>query len=233
MLLAAMQSAAIRLVGQRPSVFFGSSGQLEIELCDLVNEVAAEITYYADWQGLTKLHTITGDGVENEFALPADYARQLIRSDVQDLESWAWGYTRITDINDFLYQSRLGFAPFPGGWILYGNLMQFAPAPADGSTATFPYISSHFATATDTLSTKAAFSADTDTFALPERLLTLGLVWKWREMKKLDFTGDQEAFNSALNETAAKDKGSRIYRSGRRLPMRGTYPAWPYTLGGV
>lgn len=231
MLLAAMQSAAIRLVGQRPSVFFGSQGQLEIELCDLVNEVAKVITDYADWQGLTRLATITGDGEETEFALPDDYSRQLLRSDVQDLDSWAWGYTRITDINDFLYQSRLGFTTLPGSWILLENKMQFAPAPADGATATYPYITANYATATDTLEPKSAFSADTDAFALPERLLTLGLVWMWREMKKLDFTGDQEAFNAALNDTAAKDKGSRIYRSGRRRFMRGTYVAWPWELG--
>lgn len=231
MLLAAMQSAAIRLVGRRPSVFFGASEQLEVELCDLVNEVAQVIIDYADWQGLTRLHTITGDGEETEFALPADYGRQLLRSDVQDLDSWAWGYVRITDINDFLFQSRLGFTPLPGGWILFENKMLFAPAPSDGGTATFPYITANYATATDTLETKSAFDADTDIFALPERLLTLGLVWMWREMKKLDFTGDQEAFNAALNDTAAKDKGSRIYRSGRRLPLRGTHLAWPWQLG--
>lgn len=231
MILSAMQSAAIRLVGQRPSVFFGSSDQLAVELCDLINEVAAEIVDYADWQAMTKVHTITGDGETTEFALPDDYGRQLVRSDIQDLDNWAWGYTRITDINDFLYQSRLGFTPFPGGWILYDNNIQFAPAPASGRTATYPYLTANFATATDTLEGKAVFSADTDTFALSDRLLTLGLVWKWREMKKLDYTGDQEAFNAALSDAAAKDKGSRIYRSGRRLPMRGTYAAWPWELG--
>src|SRR3546814_5464552 len=52
-----------------------------------------------------------------------------------------------------------------------------------------------------------------DTFLLPERLLTLGLVWRWRENKKLDATGDQEAFIKALDEYAAKDKGSRVIRS--------------------
>ncbi len=231
MLLTAMQSAAIRLVGQRPSVFFGASGQLEVELCDLVNEVANDVVEYADWQGLTKVATVTGDGVTTEFALPSDYRRQLLRSDLQDLESWAWGYTRITDINDFLYQQAVGFTFVPGGWILFDNKLQFAPAPSDGATATYPYISNNYATASDTLEPKVEFTADTDSFALSERLLTLGLVWRWREMKKLDYTGDQEAFNAALSEVAAKDKGSRVYRSGRRNFIRGTHVAWPWELG--
>ena len=229
--LAALQSAALRLVGQRPPVFFGSSGQIEIELCDLVNEVAQEIVDYADWQGLTRLHTISGNGVTTDFNLPDDYGRQLIRSDVQDLDSWAWGYQRCTDINDFLCQQARGLIPIPGIWIINDNLMQFAPAPSSGNPATFPYLTKNYATSSDTLEGKDAFTADTDTFGLAERLLTLGLVWKWREQKKLDFTGDQENFQNELNKAAAKDKGSRIYRSGRRGFFRGTYPAWPWTLG--
>src|SRR3546814_14852216 len=66
-----------------------------------------------------------------------------------------------------------------------------------------------------------------DTFLLPERLLTLGLVWRWRENKKLDATGDQEAFIKALDEYAAKDKGSRVIRSRSRLRLPGTHIAWP------
>jgi len=229
--LTALQSAAIRIVGERPAVFFGSSGQTEIELCDLLNEVARDVVDYADWQGLTKLATISGDGATADFNLPPDYARQLLRSDMMDVNSWLWGYCRVTDINDFTYWKERGFTGFPGGWIIYQDQIHFAPAPSDGVTATYPYISRNYAVDSGTLETKPAFDSDTDTFKLEERLLTLGLVWRWREQKKLDFSGDQEAFTLALSDAAAKDKGSRIYRSGRRTPMRGTYLAWPWELG--
>lgn len=230
-ILTALQSAAIRLVGERPSVFFGSSEQMHIELCDLINEVANDIVDFADWQGLTKLAQINGDGTTTEFALPPDYSRQLLHADIQDTNSWLWGYCRVTDINDFTYWRDRGFTGFPGCWIIYQNQIHFSPAPSDGTTATYPYISNQYAVSGDTLEPKAQFDADTDTFKLNERLLTLGLVWRWREMKKMDFSGDQEAFMLALSESAAKDKGSRIYRSGRRTPMRGTYLAWPWQLG--
>src|SRR3546814_14673647 len=72
-----------------------------------------------------------------------------------------------------------------------------------------------------------------DTFLLPERLLTLGLVWRWRENKNLDATGDQEAFIKALDEYAAKDKGSRVIRSRSRLSLPGPHIDWPYELGGL
>lgn len=223
-----MQSAAIRLVGYKPTNFFGASQNFELEISDLINEVASDICASHDWQELTTVHTISGDGTTTDFDLPADYDRQTLSSDVQDAVTWAWGYQHITDINDFLYREIYGFQPYPGGWIIYGGQMRFVPAPADD--AFFPYICKCFAVDSATAARKMAFTQDTDEFILNERLLTLGLIWRWREMKKLDYTGDQEAFMKAISEYAARDKGSRIQRSGRRRP-RGLSIAYPYALG--
>lgn len=231
-ILAAMQSAAIRLMGQKPTVFFGASvgRKFELEITDLINEVAQDVAKYQDWQALIRWALITGDGGAEEFTLPNDYDRMLVRSDMRDGQSWAWGYSRYTDINAFLASRQSGFTGTPGGWMIFADRIQFSPAPTNGATASYPYITSKWARASDgTL--KSAFDADTDTFLLPERLLTLGLVWRWREQKKLDATGDQEAFIKALDEYAGKDKGSRIYRSNSRRYLAGTYPAWPGELG--
>lgn len=229
-ILAAMQSAALRLAGHRPSAFFGGSGTLETELSDLVNEVAADIAKYQDWQSLVRVGTVTGDGDTSDFALPDDYDRMLVNTEVRDLQSWFWGYGAYLDINAFLLAEARGFQPFPGGWIIYGDRLRLSPAPAAAQVATFPYITKNWAVDAST-TPKAAFTADTDTFALPERLLTLGLIWRWRENKRLDGAGDQEAFVKALDEYAAKDKGARIIRHNSRRRIPGTYAAWPWTLG--
>lgn len=232
-ILSAMQSAAIRLLGQRPGAFFGGTGTFEMEIADLVNEVAIDVAKHQDWQGLTKFATITGDGTETAFALPTDYDRMLQNSRLQDVQAWFWGYDRVMDLNAFTYLANSGWGPAPGVWVMLQNEIRFAPAPAASSSATYPYISTGYAIDAGTQATKAAFTSDTDTFLLPERLLTLGLIWRWRENKKFDATGDQENFAKALDEYAAKDKGARVYRrnAGRRMPGVGV--AWPYTLGGV
>jgi hypothetical protein len=229
-ILAAMQSAAMRLMGQRPSVFFGSSNKFEQEIADLVNEVAIDVQKYDDWQALTKIHTIVGDGVTTEVPLPADYDRQLVDSAIQDTVNWAWGYQHLSDINDYIYRSTHGFEPYPGGWIIYGNRMHFTPAPRAGASAVFPYINKNYATGS-TGTPKASFTMDSDSFLLPERLLTLGLVWRWRENKKLDASGDQEAFIKALDEYASKDRGSSIYRTGRTWRRGNFSVAYPWPLG--
>lgn len=219
----AMTSAAIRLVGQRPSVFFGSSGTFEIEICDLINEVARDILASHDWQGLTKVHTITADGSDS-FAKPDDYDRMALVADMQRPETWLWGYYRAADINEFMALQSSGFQGFPGAWVLVGDRFTFSPSPS--GDARFAYISNEYAVDSPGINRKAIFDADTDAFVLPERLLTLGLVWRWREGKKLDFAGDQEAFAKALSEEAGKDKGSQVIRKGSPMRFRGVYPAW-------
>src|SRR3546814_1606998 len=57
-------------------------------------------------------------------------------------------------------------------WIIYADKIRFSPPPASGAAATFPYISKRWARDAGADGYKAAFTSDSDTFLLPERLLT-------------------------------------------------------------
>ena len=228
--LAALQSAALRLAGRRPQTFFDASGQLEQELCELVNEVAQDIAQYTDWQQLIRLHTIVGDGATSEFPLPDDYGSFPIKGDVQDYTTWAWGYHHYTDLDTFLFDQARNFNALPGGWIIYGDLMRFSPVPGETVQARFPYLTKNIVRAFSTVP-KEEFTADDDTFLLPERLLTLGLVWRWRENKGLASTGDQEAYIKALDDYAAKSKGPVVIRRNGARHFPGTHAAFPWPLG--
>lgn len=227
-ILAAMQSAAITLVGRKPANFFGSPEKFEIEIADLINEVAEDIARYQDWEGLQAVASLTGNGAITAFDLPTDYSRMLKDTDVTSSVYKCWGFARYDNINDFLRDQDLGFSAAPGGWIISGGQIKFNPAPTGVSR--FPYISSTWAK-DETSARKSQFDADTDTFILPERLLKLGLIWRWRENKKLDASGDQEAFVKALDEYAVSDGGSRVYRYNGRRSFPGTHAAWPWALG--
>lgn len=225
-----MQAASLRLVGYRPSVFFSSSQQFEQELTGLANEVAQDCLASEEWQALTKIFNISADGVTEDFDFPSDYDRQLLYADIQDLTNWSWGYEHITDINDYAYRKARGFEPFPGAWIIYGGQFHFTPAPTAGNSASFPYLSKNYAVSSNGTA-KAEFTADDDAFILPERLLTLGLIWRWRENKKMDSTGDQEQFAKCIDELMSRDKGSRIIRGGGRWGGANTSIAYPWSLG--
>lgn len=229
-ILPALQSAALRLYGRKPAIFFGSGEQFEAELCDWANEVARDIAEKHDWQALVRVQTFSGNGEVTAYDMPQDYDRQLLRSEVQTGGGYAWGYQHVPDINDFLAIKEDGFTPYPGVYCIYGNQMHVFPAPATGSSAVYPYLSKNIARGNGG-ALKPQFTDDTDDFLLPDRLLTLGIIWRWRENKKLDCTADEDAFNEALSLYTARDKGSRIQTRNSRISRWNTYPAWPWELG--
>lgn len=225
----ALQKAAIRLVGRRPTSFFGSSGQLELELCDLVNEVAQDVANYQEWQQLQKVATLTGDGVTESFPIPDDFEEMNVANAMLDLSAWFWNYFRYTNISQYLASKAYDFQTSPGGWILHNNEFHFWPIIPNGQSATYPYITTNIVTDANGIG-KREFTEDTDTFFMDERVLTLGLVWRWRENKKLDATGDQEAFLKALTEYGVKLDGDKTI--ARRVRRFGNLPvAWPRTIG--
>lgn len=230
--LSAAQSALIRLVGRKPSTVFSSTEQTVVEVADLVTEVATDIMKSHDWQALTKFHTINGDGVTAAFDKPDDYDRMALAQGISDNQSWFWGYSQVPDLTLWT-QIKNGFylgVATPGWWMLLGNQFQFLPAPGADAVASFPYISSHFARSGTGVS-KAEFGNDDDTFVLEDRLLTLGLIWRWRAQKRLEYSEDLQTYEIALSQAQARDGGSRVIRNnGSRLPS-GTVLAWPWELG--
>lgn len=223
----AMKAAALRVAGYRPAAFFGSTQNLEMELSDLVNEVAQDVAKYQDWQALTKIAEYGGNGSVTTYALPDDYDRMTQTAMIQS-DSWFCGYYPYTDMNAFIYDSESGFSGIVGAWIMYGNQIHISPAPSD--TIRYPYQSKNWAIA-ENGNRKAEFTDDDDQFVLPERLLTLGLVWRWRDNKGLEASGDEEAFIKALDEYAAKDGGTKIIRRNSRIVFGRARLAWPGLLG--
>jgi hypothetical protein len=215
-LLNALQSASIRLMGKKPTAFASSSNKFELELMDMAGEVATDIMKSHEWQALKRVHSISGDVAgTTAFPLPSDFDRFLINADFVGEETIGgrW-FQQISDINEFTYLTEREMEiSWPGAWMIYANQIRFVPAPEDGETYRIPYISRNFVLS-GTGTPKATFTADDDTFALSERLLTLGVIWKWRENKKMDYTGDLENFTKAFGEESAKDGGTPIYRSG-------------------
>jgi hypothetical protein len=91
--------------------------------------------------------------------------------------------------------------------------------------AKFYYVSNEIIT--NGTANKTEFSADADVFKLSERLLTLGIIWRWRAQKRLEFAEDLANYQTALNEEIGRDKGSRIIAVGRARVPFGAEMAFP------
>lgn len=222
--LSALQSAAVRLIGQKPTTFFSSQNKFEMQMVDIVNEAARDIVRSHEWRALTKVATIAGDGTTTSFAIPDDYDRMSLAQSMHDNKSWLWDYTPCPDLDTWIaLQNGQVLAAVPGWWIILDGSFQFYPSPS--GTASFPYISKAYAKS-NTGTLKTAFDNDSDTFRIDEDLLVRKVRWMWKEMMGFDATNDQSDFNMLFSQLSARDPGSRVIRSSDRrdFPSSG----WPY-----
>lgn len=233
-ILDACQKVALRVLGSKPISMFTPSQnkQTVAEILDLAEDVAIDIARSHDWQALTAIHTITGNGAETAFPLPEDYGRMLLASGVIDPKTWFWGYQHIPTVMEWLAEESHGWRRItPGAWIVLEDRFTFVPAPGNGAEARFPYISRNIVKPAAG-ARKANFTADTDSFVLDERLLTLGTLWRWKEQKGLEYAEDMRNYEIALSQAQARDAGGRTIRARAGKGPRGITTGWPWPLGG-
>lgn len=209
--LSACQDACPKLNQTAPSSLFSSTAQFSLELRSVANDTAESVAKAYDWQKLKKLNTLTGDGVTTAFDLPADYDRMVLKSNVLTSQ-FASPLTPARDVDQWLDFQLRPFIAAPGIWIILGGQIQILPALATGVLAKFYYVGNKYVSG----KTKSAFNTDTDTFDLPEYLIRLGVIWRWRASKRMDYSEDLQNFEIAQSQEIARDKGSRVLTVGRQ-----------------
>lgn len=210
----AISSAMIRTVGEKPRAAYSEQRGTAMEMAELANDVARDIIAGHQWSVL--LETATLDGTADGVDLPADYDRMPIGGYLDHGNLSMQEYEPVSslsvwnDLRDDTY-------PVGGGrWMIHGGKLHVMPAAA----LSMAYLSRNYAV-DDSGALKAEFTADTDSFRLDERLLVLGLVWRWKAQKGLAYAEDMQTYEVALSQAQTRDGGSRIItRGGRRcLPL--------------
>jgi hypothetical protein len=230
--LTACREAAVKLNQTVPTSVFTSTDAFAAELALAANEAAEAIVAAKEWQKLKTLATMTGDGAATSFALPSDYHRMLVNGVVHSATWQNSPFTKARDEDDWIYTGDLAQAGTPGKWIILGGRFQVLPAMPVGETARFYYISRNVVAATaGGAGTKTAFTVDTDELILPERLLRLAIVWRWRSNKRMEYAEDMQNFEIACAEEMGADKGSNILMIGRQRWPADVRTAYPRALG--
>jgi hypothetical protein len=224
-ILSACQEAAIELSQTEPTSVFSTTDTFAKELRVQANKSAVAIMKAYDWQALTRRATITGDGSDTSFPLPTDYDRMAAKTNLAS-SSTNVDLVKATDLDQWDYFLNHMSTTTPGYWIILGGELQVLPAPSSGVVHSYYYISNYVVSGS-----KTAFTADTDTFVLPERLLTLSIIWRWRASKRLEYAEDLQNFEIAMGEETSRDKGSRILIAGQQRVPYNVQTAYPGPLG--
>lgn len=205
-LLSIVQDAADEVGWERPSTVVGNTDARQF--LRLLNR-EGEILSKWPWQRLVKEHTFALATGDQDYALPSDYrymipSTQWNRDNKRRIiwitsEEWQFfkGWTTVNGLN---LRARLRNNTF--------ELEQEIVSGDNGKTIAFEYVSKNW-TLDNTSTAQQKFAADDDTSILDEELLTMGLIWRFRKAKGLDFASELAEYQSEVNRIKAQDKVSR------------------------
>lgn len=226
-LLTIVQDATVECGVPRPSVAYGSTDDQIAQMVRLANKEGKELVKRFEWQVLTIERTFVSLAQETQTAiLPTDFGRFVnetfynrTRSRQFDgpLTPKDWQMRKATTANTIFDAYRVR-----------GNALLIMPVPSAGDTYAFEYISKYWVdNDADGDGELAAFAADTNTALIDEEILTLGLIWRFKQARGLDYAEDFRTYEAWLNRTFAHDGGKRTMDLNARRPIGPTPPQLP------
>ena len=211
------------------SVFTNITGnRTMVEMLSLANEMAQTIAWDTrDWTMFKSTVTFQGDDVTAAFDLPADFKRMLLTTNVWRSTTQLHPMRFLPDYDEWLNRrSRDIYNPYAEWTIVRGQLLT-APAMKSTISCYFPYLVKNcIKLASGGAGTE--FMADGDSFLLDERILKLGMIWRWKSQKGSPYQEDMSTYETAIGMVAGHDSPSPIMVGHTPISStaRTAYP-WP------
>ena len=217
-LISVVQGIARRCNLSAPSSAIGNSDPNVALMLDCIQDTGDELVERWGWQAL-KLRTPTtfvGDGVSAAFDLPSNITT-LSPSDTFSSSLYPL-IPMPGPINEenLLLMKALPFNINPSVWRQVGNQIEFFPVLAVGEVVSYVYAQNSWVLdlngnpySTPTL------MVDTDTFAIPERLLKLGGIWRWKQCKGFDYAEQMQDYELAFTRISGQESTTRAISMSR------------------
>lgn len=213
--LTIVQNACLRIGITSPSAVVTSQDQQVLQLLALLNEEGQSIAERTNWQALTTETSFTTVATEIQTALTttAPGLRFVINDTI-------WNRTLKRPVYGPLgpqgWQAQKAML-FQGPWNQYrivAGSIKFLPAPTAGQSCYFEYVSSNWCTDTTGVTGKSSFTVDSDIGKLDENLMTLGLIWRWKQQKGFGFMADFQKYDQQLRNALGRDASKPVLNLG-------------------
>lgn len=199
MTLLTVAEALAKNVGMAvPDVVLSSSLREWGEAVQFANETGEELARRVDWPELRATTTLTGDGTNQTFTLPAAYDH------LAPAAALTSGTSILRPLTQAEWQTLTAVEGTPRYYLLEGNRVTLWPYLASAATVTVRYQSNAFCSA------GAAFASDDDTLSIDEDLFTKGLIVRWRRQKGMDYADFEAEYEAALQDVARFSGGARF-----------------------
>jgi hypothetical protein len=252
-LLTIIQDAAVLCNLPEPSSAFNSTDPNVPLLLRLANQEGNELARRHDWARLAvpaSAASFSSTATEEQtnftdFGLAGiayESANTTNDASVDRLLAELWNtsltmkYTGPVDETTWQRLHALAITSGTPGWWRIGyssvvgvNTIYIYPAPTAGEIITFSFVSHQWViTTTTTSGSSDKWTSDTDYGAIPERLMTLGVIWRYKRAKGLDYAEDMATYEREVERACSRDRGpGKLYLS-RQYPYADyALPTWP------
>lgn len=219
-LLTIIQNVADKVGLVRPTSVIGASDHQTRQLLALANQEGVELARRHDWQALTKEKTWTAAATQAQTGvLPSDFDRFIPGT------FYNRGRSRIVagpltpqEWQD--YQSRLTSIVYDA-FRVRGDTIYLLPTPGGSDTYVFEYVTKSWcASAGDSAPDQTEWLQDTDTAFIPEPLIELGLIWRYKHSRGLDYSEDFRTYEMQFARVTGREAGKRTLNMGAQVDKR-------------
>ena len=162
--------------------------------------------------------TSSGSGVavafgKTKYALPSDYLRMVNRTQFDKSRRWAMVGPATAQEWEWLQSSYISTGPRIR-YRIFGGFLQTWPVIATNDLLSFEYVSNGYAIDATSGAFKTTFTADTDTFVWPDRLMQVAIKWRYLSQRGLDASPAFSEFQELLGIAKATDQGAATLSMG-------------------
>lgn len=184
---------------ERPSSIATTSDTRYAQVRGVIQQATKDVAGRHDWRVLYGFQNVANDGL----ALPADYARMADPSNVRRLNIKALLAGTITTSNLFVDPESVERDGYDYHRLLDGSYV-YPDGAALGNRSIRVYIRKNAVLRADSTLTDR-WSQDTDTSILPEDLIMLGALWRWKSGKGFAYAEDLANYERELERLSSAD----------------------------
>lgn len=209
-LLTIVQNAVNEIgFGDAPVTVVGNTDKTPTQMLSLLNREGESLSRY-NWEALVKEHTFTLTASDQDYATPAGF-RYMIPDSIWNRDSKRPVRSPLTGQE---WQFYKGWSTVTGLTLrarIRNKELEFdqeITAADDGKIIAYEYVSSYW-TEDSGGTGQGKFADDTDVAILDEELLTMGLIWRFRKAKGLEWESNYLDYKNEVNRAKARDGSSR------------------------
>jgi hypothetical protein len=208
--LSVIQTACLRMGLNSPGAVVSSTDPQTKQMLALLNEEGQTLAEATNWQALTTEASFTTVATEIQGALTtiAPNCKFIVNDTIWNrtlrmpvfgpLAAQTWQQQKAMYLQGPWNQFRL-----------VNGQIKFLPTPAAGQSCYFEYVTKNWTDgATDT------FTTDTQSALLDESVMVMGLIWRFRAAKGLDYSADLEKYSRRVSDLIGRETPKAILDMG-------------------